>query len=115
MTSTAESTRAGAAAGRPRRGSPPKRSGGSDLLHAVPWTLPALILIFGVVLFPAGYMIYNSTRKISIAGVDHGSVGLQNYLTVLSRPELPGILLNTLVWVVAVVAITVLVGLALAQ
>ncbi|ERK72849.1 carbohydrate ABC transporter permease [Leifsonia aquatica] len=115
MTSTAESTRAGAASGRPRRGSPPRRSGASDLLHAVPWTLPALLLIFGIVLFPAGYMIFNSTRKISIAGVDHGSVGLQNYLTVLSRPELPGILLNTLVWVVAVVAITVVIGLALAQ
>ncbi|SDH54706.1 multiple sugar transport system permease protein [Leifsonia sp. 98AMF] len=116
MTSTAEATRAGAATGRPRRGASPKPTGGaSDLWHAVPWTLPALILIFGVVLFPAGYMIYNSTRKISIAGVDHGSVGLKNYITVLSRPELPGILLNTLVWVVSVVVITVVISLALAQ
>ncbi|MGO4593012.1 carbohydrate ABC transporter permease [Leifsonia sp. 2TAF2] len=116
MTSTTEATRAGAATGRPRGGASPKpRGGSSDLWHAVPWTLPALILIFGVVLFPAGYMIYNSTRKISLAGVDHGSVGLKNYLTVLSRPELPGILLNTLVWVVSVVVITVVVSLALAQ
>ncbi|WP_431245390.1 carbohydrate ABC transporter permease [Leifsonia xyli] len=116
MTSTAETTRAGAATGRPRRGASPKpRGGASDLWHAVPWTLPALILIFGVVLFPAGYMVYNSTRKISIAGVDHGSVGFQNYATVLSRPELPGILLNSLVWVVSVVVITVVISLALAQ
>jgi multiple sugar transport system permease protein len=116
MTSTAELNRAGAATGRPRHGASSKPSGGGgDLLRAVPWTLPALILIFGVVLFPAGYMVYNSTRKISLAGVDHGSVGLKNYLTVLSRPELPGILLNSLVWVVSVVVITVAISLALAQ
>ncbi|WP_374009773.1 carbohydrate ABC transporter permease [Leifsonia sp. LS-T14] len=116
MTSTTEATRAGAATGRPRRGASPKPSGrASDLARAVPWTLPALILIFGVVLFPAGYMIYNSTRKISLAGVDHGSVGLKNYITVLSRPEVPLILLNTLIWVVSVVVITVVISLALAQ
>jgi multiple sugar transport system permease protein len=117
MSQTIDTTRTGAATGRPRRGAPHKRPGGSavDLWHAVPWTLPALILIFGVVLFPAGYMIYNSTRKISVAGVDHGSVGFQNYLTVLARPELPGILFNTLLWVVSVVVICVVISLALAQ
>ncbi|MGO4300975.1 carbohydrate ABC transporter permease [Leifsonia sp. RAF41] len=116
MTSTTEATRAGAATGRPRRGASPKPNGrATDLWRAVPWTLPALILIFGIVLFPAGYMVYNSTRKISLAGIDHGSVGLQNYVTVLSRPEVPGILLNTLVWVVSVVVITVVISLALAQ
>lgn len=116
MTSTAETTRAGAATGRPRRGASPTSTGGAaDLWRAVPWTLPALLLIFGVVLFPAGYMVFNSTRKISIAGIDHGSVGFQNYLSVLLRPELSGILLNTLVWVVSVVVITVVISLALAQ
>lgn len=114
MSQTLATTPTGAATGRPRRG--PRASGGAaDLWHAVPWTAPALILIFGIVLFPAGYMIFNSTRRISVAGVDHGSVGLQNYLTVLSRPELPGILLNTLAWVVSVVVVTVVVSLALAQ
>ncbi|GAA1439792.1 carbohydrate ABC transporter permease [Leifsonia poae] len=118
MSDTIEKTPTGAATGRPRRGASGRpRPGGTpgDLWHAVPWTLPALILIFGVVLFPAGYMIFNSTRKISVAGVDHGSVGFQNYLTVLARPELPGILLNTLFWVVSVVVITVVISLALAQ
>jgi multiple sugar transport system permease protein len=68
MTSTAETTRAGAATGRPRRGASPSSTGGAaDLWRAVPWTLPALLLIFGVVFFPAGYMVFNSTRKISLA------------------------------------------------
>ncbi|WP_223691666.1 carbohydrate ABC transporter permease [Leifsonia poae] len=117
MSQTIENTRTGAASGRPRRGAPPRRSssGAGDLWRAVPWTLPALILIFGVVLFPAGYMIFNSTRHISQVGVDQGPAGLDNYITVLSRPELPGILLNTLAWVVAVVILTVVISLALAQ
>ena len=117
MSQTIDTTRTGAATGRPRRGASQKRpgAGATDLWHAVPWTLPALILIFGVVLFPAGYMIFNSTRKISVAGVDHGSVGFQNYITVLSRPELPPILLNTLLWVASVVVLTVVISLALAQ
>jgi multiple sugar transport system permease protein len=117
MSHTIENTVAGTGIDRPRHGTPPRRrrTGGADLWHAVPWTAPALILIFGVVLFPAGYMVYNSTRRISVAGVDHGPVGLQNYLTVLSRPEIPGILLNSLVWVVSVVVVTVVISLALAQ
>jgi len=116
MSQTIRSTQAGAPTGAPRRGASSARQGGvADLGRAVPWTLPALILIFGVVLFPAGYMIYNSTRRISVAGVDHGSVGFQNYATVLSRPELPGILVNTLFWVVSVVVLTVIISLALAQ
>ncbi|WP_029144765.1 carbohydrate ABC transporter permease [Microbacterium luticocti] len=110
---------AGPATGRARRGGTPgprtASGGAADLWHAVPWTAPALILIFGIVLFPAGYMVYNSTRKISVAGVDHGSVGFANYLAVLARPELPGILLNSLVWVAAVVVLTVVISLALAQ
>lgn len=116
MSRTIDTTSAGAAIGRPRRRVPSAGRGNvTSMWNAVPWTLPALILIFGIVLFPAGYMIYNSTREISVAGADHGSVGLQNYLTVLSRPEVPGILLNTAIWVVSVVAITVVISLALAQ
>jgi multiple sugar transport system permease protein len=116
MSQTIDTTTTGAVA-RPRRGAPAqrRRTGATDLWHAVPWTAPALILIFGVVLFPAGYMVFNSTRRISVAGVDHGPVGLQNYLSVLSRPEIPGILLNSVVWVVSVVLITIVISLALAQ
>ena len=83
--------------------------------RALPWTLPATILISGVVLYPAGFMIYNSTREISLAGIDHGPVGFKNYLTLLSRPELFQILVNTFVWVVVVVAVTLAISLALAQ
>ena len=91
------------------------RSGGRDLLQALPWLAPALILIVGVVFFPLGVMFYNSTRKISQSGVDKGSVGFDNYATVFANPNLPAILGRTVLWVVVVVLFTVLISLALAQ
>lgn len=82
---------------------------------ALPWLAPALALIFAIVVFPAGYMIYNSTRRLSPVGTDQGSVGLDNYRRVFSDPHLPGLLWNSILWVVVVVVGTVLISLALAQ
>lgn len=112
----------GAAASRPARGggakhSPKSRknSGARDLLQALPWIGPALLLIIGVVFFPAGLMFFNSTRDISQSGVDKGSVGFENYATVFGFAEFWPILLRTIVWVVIVVAFTVALSLVIAQ
>lgn len=86
-----------------------------SLVAALPWIGPVLILVFGVVLFPAAYMIYNSTRRISQAGTNVEGVGFANFSTVLADPNLPRILLNTLTWVVVVVTVTVILSLALAS
>ncbi|MEB7503854.1 sugar ABC transporter permease [Arthrobacter koreensis] len=95
-----------------RKRRPRSREG---ILAALPWIGPVLILIFGVVIFPAGYMVYSSTRRISAAGTNVEGVGLANFGTVFSDPNLPRILLNTVVWVVVVVTLTVLISLALAN
>ncbi|UOQ88365.1 sugar ABC transporter permease [Agromyces endophyticus] len=116
----------GAAAGRPRSGGsaaggagakPARRGkpGGRDLAAALPWITPALILIFGVVLFPAVVMFYNSTRDISLSGLDKGSVGFDNYVEVFQFPYFWPIFFRTIVWVVVVVAFTVVISLGLAQ
>lgn len=86
-----------------------------DLMLALPWIAPALVLVFGVVLFPAAVMFYNSTRDISQSGVDRGSAGFDNYQSLLDFDPIWGVLARTLVWVVAVVVLTVLISLALAQ
>lgn len=91
------------------------RSRGAQLLAALPWIGPAILLIVAVVLFPAGYMAYNSTRSISQSGVDRGPAGLENYETLFSFAPLVRILGNTVVWVVGVVLVTVLISLWLAQ
>ncbi|GAA1786303.1 hypothetical protein GCM10009748_20780 [Agromyces lapidis] len=120
-TTDAPSNPAGAAKGRPRSGGSAAggaargRPGGRDLVRALPWIAPALILIFGVVLFPAGVMFYNSTRKISLSGLDQGSVGFDNYVEVFTFPYFWPIFIRTIVWVVVVVAFTVVISLGLAQ
>jgi multiple sugar transport system permease protein len=87
----------------------------SDAVRAAPWLLPAGLLIFGVVLFPAGYLIYDSTRAIGLAGVDQGSAGLGNYRQLFTGYELTHVLINSAVWVVVVVALTIVISLAIAQ
>ncbi|GGR16090.1 carbohydrate ABC transporter permease [Agromyces mediolanus] len=128
MSSTTDtsSNPAGAASGRPRPGGAGRagnapggaargKPGGRDLVKALPWIAPALALILGVVLFPAGVMFFNSTRDISQSGVDKGSVGFDNYVEVFSFPYFWPIFLRTIVWVVVVVVFTVLISLGIAQ
>ncbi|MHA6512036.1 carbohydrate ABC transporter permease [Tessaracoccus sp. Z1128] len=99
-----------------------KRSGSTAALTALPWVLPTLILILGVVLYPAGLMIYTSFFKYNNRGIlrDEAPVGLDNYIGQAGALTFPGvpvgrILLNTVTWVLVVVAVTVVLSLLLAQ
>ncbi|AZA13855.1 carbohydrate ABC transporter permease [Corynebacterium choanae] len=109
MPSAAAST-----ARKPRRHSGDRRTL-SDTLRALPWLAPVLLLIVGVVAFPAGVMIYNSTRKISKSGIDKGNVGFDNFAKIFAMPDLPRVLINTVIWVVVVVACTIVISLLLAE
>ncbi|WBU38401.1 carbohydrate ABC transporter permease [Homoserinibacter sp. YIM 151385] len=93
----------------------PARPRGRELLLALPWIGPALLLIAGVVVFPAALMFFNSTREISISGIDQGSAGLDNYAELLAFPAFWPIVGRTIVWVVVVTAVTLVISLALAQ
>ncbi|MFC9998361.1 carbohydrate ABC transporter permease [Nocardia sp. NPDC127526] len=84
-------------------------------LAALPWIGPVLLLIAAIVVFPAGYMIWTSTRDLSQYGQDRGPAGLANYRALFDIPELGSILWHTIVWVLAVVLITLLLSAALAQ
>jgi len=106
------STSAGSASRRPRTGG---KTRAANLLAALPWIGPAVLLIFAVVIYPAGLMFYNSTRDISISGIDKGSAGLANFAQVFAFPAFWPIVGRTILWVVAVVAVTVVISLALAQ
>ncbi|WP_291277955.1 carbohydrate ABC transporter permease [Galactobacter sp.] len=101
-----------------------RRTGGG-FWAALPWLTPAIILIFVVVVFPAVYMIYSSLRKIGMSGLNQGWAEpggntpdwgiFSNFARVFTDPNLPRILLNSVVWVVVVVLFTVIISLALAQ
>lgn len=83
--------------------------------RSLPWLAPALLLIGGVVLYPAGYMVFTSFRDISQFGRDRGWTGLANYRRVLGLDHVPSVFLNTVIWVVGVVAVTLVVSMLLAQ
>lgn len=84
-------------------------------LQALPWLAPSLILIGGVVLFPIGYMIYTSFRDLSRFATDRGWAGWENYIRVFELDHLPRVLLNTALWTVGAVVLSVGFGLVLAQ
>jgi multiple sugar transport system permease protein len=84
-------------------------------LAPLAWLAPALILIAVVVLWPIAAMVRTSLENITPIGVTIGSAGTANFRTLLENPNLPGILVRTVLWVVAVVGITMLVSLGLAQ
>ncbi|MBV6703349.1 sugar ABC transporter permease [Kitasatospora aureofaciens] len=60
-------------------------------------------------------MVRTSLRRIDTTGTDHGPAGLVKYRKLFADPRLPEVLGWTVVWTVAVVGLTMLLSLALAQ
>ena len=108
----------GAAGARPRYrsgaapGSPGAAPRFTSPLVALLWLGPALLLIAGVVIYPAIELVQASFTRFSITGLRIGSAGTGNYSKVLHHRDLVTVLTNTVVWVVAVLVLTVLVSLA---
>jgi multiple sugar transport system permease protein len=84
-------------------------------LEPLAWIGPAIALIAVVVIWPIVSMIQTSFQNITPLGINIGSAGLGNFSQVFKNPNLPGILVRTVIWVAAVVAITMLLSAGLAQ
>lgn len=94
-----------------------RRYGRTELsgAQALVWLSPALILVLGVVLYPAIALVIASGHEYSITGVVKGPVGLRNFVTLFDLPDLWRIIGNTIYWVVVVVLFTIVLSLGLAQ
>jgi multiple sugar transport system permease protein len=92
------------------RGQPIRRR-----LAPLPWLLPAIVLIGVVVLWPIVAMVQTSMQDISSLGIVIGSAGGKNYTSLFANPNLPGILVRTVVWTATIVAITMAISLGLAE
>lgn len=79
------------------------------------WIGPATGLIALVVLWPVVIMVRTAFQRISPDGFILGWAGWRNFLYLWQEPDLGAILVRTAVWVVSVVAGTMLISLALAQ
>lgn len=84
-------------------------------LGPLPWIGPALVLIFGVVLWPAFEMFRTSFLDIGLSGAIKGFAGIENFENLLANPALWGVIVRTVIWVVLVVLVTVVISLGLAQ
>jgi len=79
------------------------------------WLSPALALIGVVVLWPVVVMVQSSFQQIGGEGFVVGYNGTTNYHNLFHEPDFVSVLLRTVVWVVVVVAVTMLISLGLAQ
>ncbi|MGW1288668.1 carbohydrate ABC transporter permease [Streptomyces sp. NPDC001118] len=91
------------------------RRSGFARLGPLPWIGPAVLLILLVVVWPVVEMVRTSFLRISISGFTRGSVGLDKYRKLFDESSLPSVLLATVIWTLAVVALTMVLSLALAQ
>lgn len=84
-------------------------------LEPLAWVGPAIVLIALVVIWPVIEMIRSSFLEISRLGVVRGWTGGDNYVKLFGEKDFADIMLRSVIWVVAVVVLTVVVSLALAQ
>jgi multiple sugar transport system permease protein len=83
-------------------------------LEPLAWLGPAIALIAVVVIWPVVSMFQTSSQNITPLGITLGSAGFSNFTQIFHNPNFPGILVRTLVWVVSVVALTMLISLGMA-
>ncbi|MBJ8347806.1 sugar ABC transporter permease [Antrihabitans sp. YC2-6] len=86
-----------------------------DFVAALPWIAPVVLLIGAIVVFPVGFLFWTSTRDLNRYGKDQGSAGFDNFSNLADTRGLALVLTNTVIWVVAVVGITLVLSMALAQ
>ena len=79
------------------------------------WLLPSIILMTVMVFVPIVTVFQLSMSDISKAGVIKGFIGLGNFSKILASPIFLHVPSNTLVWTVAVVGISTVLGFILAM
>jgi multiple sugar transport system permease protein len=79
------------------------------------WIGPAVALIAVVVLWPVVVLIHASFQNIASDGFVVGGAGWSNYNNLWHEPALAGVVFRTVIWVVAVVGVTLMLSLGLAQ
>ncbi len=91
-----------------------KRKSLGSVLEPYLWILPSVILMAIFIVIPIGYVFYMSVHKISKAGQIKGFAGLANFEKVLSSAKFSMVLQNTVVWTIAVVVLSTVLGFILA-
>ena len=78
------------------------------------WILPSIILMSIFIIIPIGFVFRMAFSKITKAGLIKGFVGFDNFEKVLNSDKFSMVLQNTVVWTLAVVILSTLLGFILA-
>jgi len=92
-----------------------QRTANKSRLGALPWIAPALIMILLFVVWPAFEMLRTSFQEVGSTGAVKGWAGFENFSTLVKNPDLPNVLIRTLIWVLGVVFFTMIISLPVAQ
>ncbi|MFI6899748.1 carbohydrate ABC transporter permease [Nonomuraea sp. NPDC050394] len=84
-------------------------------LEPLAWVGPAVLLIAAVVIWPVIEMIRSSFLQISRFGVVREGNFPDNYTKVFTSKDFGDIMVRSVIWVIAVVVLTVVISLLLAQ
>ena len=79
------------------------------------WLLPSIALMAIFVVFPIAIVFKLSFSEVSKSGVVGGFVGFKNFTDAVSLPAFRTVMLNTLVWVIAVVGFSTIIGFIIAM
>ena len=79
------------------------------------WLLPSIALIAIFVIFPIIVVFRLSFSEISKSGVVGDFIGFKNYIDAVNLPAFKTVMLNTLIWVVAVVGLSTVFGFIIAM
>lgn len=78
------------------------------------WILPSVILMAIFIIIPIGFVFKMSVSKITKAGLIKGFIGMENFSKVLRSDKFTMVLKNTIVWTIAVVVLSTVLGFILA-
>ena len=78
------------------------------------WILPSIILMAVFILIPIIFVFRMALSDVSKAGIIRGFAGFENFIKVMKNPAFNMVLKNTIVWTIAVVVLSTLLGFILA-
>ncbi len=78
------------------------------------WILPSIILMFIFIIIPIGFVFRMAFSQVTKAGLVKGFIGFGNFSKVLKSAKFALVLKNTVVWTIAVVVLSTVLGFILA-
>ena len=78
------------------------------------WILPSIILMFIFIIIPIGFVFRMAFSQVTKAGLVKGFIGFANFTKVLKSAKFTLVLKNTVIWTVAVVVLSTVLGFILA-